>query len=608
VASAFAGLSTVSARVARGSLLAIALGAAACATAPGEPEPCASADAAAASDLEHEPPLAAADEPESARSLELERLLAEQLEAEGNLEEAYAATKRALAMDPDDAALLAHAAKLAFRVDAQQEARDYAERALEQKADDPWLRLFLAETYRGEGDLVRVIDVLTTPAGDPIDGEAAALLYQVWTEKGAHERARSVARWQVDAEPDVPAGWLNLAEATEKLGDPAGAEKILREADRRDPADVQFLAALAASRRGRGDRLGELGVLNELLERQPEDAASWVAKAEAEFDLGRGEQGRRSLARAEQLQPADLRTTMRIALLDLQRGAFADAEARLARVSELYPEQYEIAYYLGVARRRAGDAEGALLAFDRIAENHARFADGRVQVASILESRGEYAAARAEVERAQSQDNSRELAYYHASLVARGGDLAGGIAELEAMLRGGEEDAETLYNIGVLRGEARDLDAALAAMDRALALDPDHAGALNFVGYTWVERGERLDEAERLIERALAQRPGDGFISDSLGWLYFQRSRVAQDPREAARWLDRARATLERAHETSGGDPVISEHLGDVYLALGQKRTALAKYEQAVQQGPRLGEQPELAAKLERLRRELAPQ
>jgi len=589
-------------------LLALGLCAVGCATTPraSTPKP-APEDAAAA---EEPTPQRARDEQDAdaARSPELEFLLAQQLERDGKIDEAYVATKRALAKDPRDPYLLAHAAKLAFRQGDPKEARSLAEEALAQKSDDLWVRMFLADTYRGEGDLVRVIDVLTTPAGDPLDGEAAALLYQVWKEKGITERARAVARWQVDAEPEVPAGWLNLAEATEKLGDPAAAEKVLREADRRYPDEVQFLAALAASRRGRGDRLGELGVLNELLARAPGDAASWVAKAEAEFDLGRGEEGRRSLARAEELQPADLRTTMRIALLDLQRGAFADAEARLARVSELYPEQYEIAYYLGVARRRAGDEEGALLAFDRIAENHARFADGRVQVASILEGEGDFAAARAEVERAQARDNSRELTYYHASLVARGGDLAGGIAELEAMLRNGKEDAETLYNIGVMRGEARDLDAALAAMERALALDPDHAGALNFIGYAWVERGERLDEAEQLIERALAQKPGDGFISDSLGWLYFQRSRAAKDPRDVARWLDQARATLERAHEVSGGDPVISEHLGDVYLALGQKRTALAKYEQAVQQGPRLGEQPELSAKLERLRRELAPQ
>lgn len=542
-----------------------------------------------------------------ARTPELELLMAQRLEHEGKLEEAYQAYVRALDGDAQNASLLKHLAELAFRLDKQAEAREFAERAVASKSDDAWLPLFLGESYRADGDVARMESVLTSATGEPLSSDAAAVLYQAWLQSGELEKAGSVARWQTEVEPDVPAGWLNLAEISEQRGDAAGAEKILREADLRIPGALDFLAALANSRRGRGDRLGELGVLSELLARAPKDAASWLAKAEAEFDLGREEDGRRSLARAEELQPGDLRTSMRIALLDLQRGAFADAERRLASAAELYPEQYEIAYFLGVARRRLGDSEGALAAFDRIAEEHARFADGRVQVAGVLEAAGDHEAARIEVERAQRADNSRALTYYHASLLAKGGDLAGGIAELESMLRGEAEDAEALYNIGVLRGEAREAQAAIAAMERVLALEPNHAGALNFIGYSWAERGERLDEAQSLIERALAQRPEDGFITDSLGWVLFMRARAASDSREAARWLDQARAQLERAEQLTGGDPVISEHLGDVYAALGKKRTALQKYEQAVAQTPRAGEQPELQQKLERLRRELAP-
>lgn len=590
----------------RWGVLALALGAAACATSTPQN---ASPPQVLPEAERQSPALPEAREPE--KPPELEFLLAQRLEQDGDLAGALAASERALAGDPDDAFLMTHVAQLAFRLGDGTKARELAERAHAKHADDPWLRAFLAQAYRAEGDLTRVVDVLTTAAGDPIDGDAAALLYSVWLEKGIYEQARRVARWQVDTEPELPASWLNLAEATEKLGDAAGAEKLLREADRKHPEEVQFLAAIAAIRRGRGDRLGELGVLNELLARAPEDAASWLAKAEAEFDLGREADGHRSLAQAEQHQPDDLRTTMRIALLDLQRGAFEDAERRLARVSELYPEQYEIAYFLGVSRRRSGDVEGALLAFDRIAEGHARFADGRVQVASILEAEGDFVGARGEIERAQAVENTQQLAYYHASLLAKGGDVAGGIAELEAMRKGGPEEAETLYNIGVIRGEARDVAGALASMDQALALDPEHAGALNFVGYSLAERGERLDEAQALIERALAQRPGDGFVTDSLGWVLFQRSRAslaAGDASAAARWLESARAKLEEAHALTGGDPVVSEHLGDVYLALGKKRVALEKYEQAVAQTPRAGEQPELGAKLERLRRELGAQ
>ncbi len=587
-------------------LLALALWTAACATPGGAPEAPARAPAPGSETAlapERAAPPAQPEEP-----AELAFLRAKRLEEDGDLAGAFDALAKLAERDPDDAYLLTHLAQLAFRLERGDAARDYAERARAKGGDDPWLRAFLAQTYLDAGDLTRVVDVLTTPAGDPVDGDAAAQLYRVWMQKGITEQARRVARWQVDAEPEIPASWLNLAEVTAKLGDAASAEKILREADRKIPGEVQFLSEIAGLRRARGDRLGELGILNELLARAPKDGASWLAKAEAEFDLGREEEGRRSLALAEEHQPDDLRTTMRIALIDLQRGAFPDAERRLARVSELYPEQFEIAYFLGVARRRMGDAEGALLAFDRIPDDHARFADGRVQVAGILETRGDFAGARIEIESAQAKHNARPLAYYHASLVAKGGDVAGGIAELEAMLHGGPEDAETLYNLGILRGEARDVAGAIATMEKALALEPDHAGALNFIGYSLAERGERLDDAQAFIERALAKSPDDGFIADSLGWVFYQRSRAARaagDAAGAAAWLEKARAKLEEAHVLTGGDPVVSEHLGDVYLALGKRKLALEKYELAVAQTPRAGEQPELAAKLERLRREL---
>jgi tetratricopeptide (TPR) repeat protein len=145
-------------------------------------------------------------------------------------------------------------------------------------------------------------------------------------------------------------------------------------------------------------------------------------------------------------------------------------------------------------------------------------------------------------------------------------------------------------------------------MQRALARNPDNASALNYIGYTWAERGLRLDEAERMINRAIELRPEDGFIVDSLGWVYYMRARplLQRGPsREATRYLERALAELERADRLTGGDPVISEHLGDTYLLLDQKQRALEHFEEALSLEPREGEQPHLLQKFEDLRKEL---
>jgi tetratricopeptide (TPR) repeat protein len=145
-------------------------------------------------------------------------------------------------------------------------------------------------------------------------------------------------------------------------------------------------------------------------------------------------------------------------------------------------------------------------------------------------------------------------------------------------------------------------------MERALAENPDNADALNFIGYTWAENGQRLDEAEAYIVRAIELRPDNGYIVDSLGWVYYMRARpLMESGNEAAgrKWLDRAVEELERAHELTGGDPVISEHLGDTYLLMNEPRRALDKFEEAALMGPRTDEQPNLHEKLESLRREL---
>jgi Flp pilus assembly protein TadD len=100
-----------------------------------------------------------------------------------------------------------------------------------------------------------------------------------------------------------------------------------------------------------------------------------------------------------------------------------------------------------------------------------------------------------------------------------------------------------------------------------LELNPDNGPALNFLGYTLAERGENLDEAEKLIRRALEIHPNDGFFVDSLGWVYYQRGEYPAAVRE-----------LERASKLAGSDPVISEHLADAYVKVGRMEDAIRAY------------------------------
>ena len=123
-----------------------------------------------------------------------------------------------------------------------------------------------------------------------------------------------------------------------------------------------------------------------------------------------------------------------------------------------------------------------------------------------------------------------------------------------------------------------------AELRAILDADPDHAGACNDLGYHLADQGRDLDEAERLIRRAVAvdradrRRAGDpepesAAYLDSLGWVLFRKG----DPAGARDWLERAAAMPDGAT-----DPTVWDHLGDVYFRLGDKAKAKAHWEAAL--------------------------
>lgn len=112
-------------------------------------------------------------------------------------------------------------------------------------------------------------------------------------------------------------------------------------------------------------------------------------------------------------------------------------------------------------------------------------------------------------------------------------------------------------------------------LKRAVEIAPEEPIALNYLGYSWVERGINLDEAFTMIEKAVALRPQSGAIIDSLGWAHYQRG----DYQEALPHLEKA-AALEP------GDPTVTDHLGDVYWRLGREVEARFQWTRALELSP----------------------
>ena len=127
-------------------------------------------------------------------------------------------------------------------------------------------------------------------------------------------------------------------------------------------------------------------------------------------------------------------------------------------------------------------------------------------------------------------------------------------------------------------------------METVLKLDPDNADAINFIGYSYADRGIHLLKAEEMIKKALRLKPGNGYITDSLGWVYFKQNQN-----------DLAIKYLKEASAIIPDDPLIAEHLGDALAKKGMIEEALETYQRALKLNPKL---VGISAKIEKLLKE----
>jgi tetratricopeptide (TPR) repeat protein len=141
------------------------------------------------------------------------------------------------------------------------------------------------------------------------------------------------------------------------------------------------------------------------------------------------------------------------------------------------------------------------------------------------------------------------------------------------------------YSRGTCYERLKKWPAAEADLQLALRLSPDQALVLNYLGYSWIDQNRNLRQGLALIEKAVRQKPDDGYIVDSLGWAYFRQGNF----KEAAKHL-------ERAVELRPEDPVLNDHLGDAYWRVGREREARFQWDQALTLKP----EPEDVEKIKR--------
>ena len=151
-----------------------------------------------------------------------------------------------------------------------------------------------------------------------------------------------------------------------------------------------------------------------------------------------------------------------------------------------------------------------------------------------------------------------------------------------------QRDNWTLFYFrGICFERSKQWPKAEADFKKALELYPDQPLVLNYLGYSWVDQGINLEEAFKMLRRAVELRPNDGYIVDSLGWAHYKLGQYAE-----------ATQTLERAISLKPADPVLNDHLGDAYWQVDRRIEARFQWNHARDMGPEPEDLPAILKKI----------
>jgi tetratricopeptide (TPR) repeat protein len=251
-----------------------------------------------------------------------------------------------------------------------------------------------------------------------------------------------------------------------------------------------------------------------------------------------------------------------------------------------------VRYYLGAAYTEKEALDQAISEFKKISPESNLFADSRRSIVLILRKQKKVEEGiRILEESIQIKPNEGELYLILAALFEKENQLQKALTTLQNGLDRNKENVDIHFQLGAVYDKIGDFEKMVVHMKEILRLNPDHADALNYLGYSYADRGIHLEEALELLQKAMALKPNTGYITDSLGWLYFKLG-------------DYGRATieLEKASQLTPDDPVITEHLADSYIKMKQIQKAMELYEKALNLDPTPDQMERLKKKINELK------
>jgi tetratricopeptide (TPR) repeat protein len=501
--------------------------------------------------------------------------------------------------------------------------------------------LWLARLYRLENQHDKAEEVLRSLLKNDAENEAGLeQLTQLLLDEGKSGEAISLLEG-ITAKSPSPTLLDLLGDAYTQTKDLAKAEEAYRQAADLEPSELSHERGLGQTLLAEEKYPEALKVYQRLAELMPDDPDVYLRLGQIYRELHQMDKAEEALVKARQYSPGSLDVMYNEAMLYQAQGRFDDAIRVLSEaVAEVKAQSASMPSrkrFLGVLYQQLGQLyrdtqnyQAAVSTYEEL--GHLGEDEDRRARLLIMDTyrmaKDLPKALQAGKEALAKYPKDPEIKSNYALLLGETSETDEAVKLLRTQLANTAADRETYLNIAQIYERARRykeaeeaartaeamssprdnemtwfllgaiyerqklFDKAEVEFKKALEVNPKSAAVLNYYGYMLGDLGIRLDEAQSLVQRALAEDPYNGAYLDSLGWVYYKQNKLSD-----------AETTLRKAVDREGHDPTIHSHLGDVYAKSGRPELAAAEWEKSLAEWKRVlpaDVEPEKVAEVEK--------
>ena len=520
----------------------------ACAAAP-HPQEAASAGAA---------PKKPAVAPAADASASYHFLLGYQAELAQDNEKAIQEYRAVLKTDPNSRSVKARLAGIYFGLGDLANAVRYAEEVGEGTGQDAQQLTQMAGILASAGKPDRALRLLDLAIErDPGQGDAYFPKAIILVNQKRLAEAEQTAQQGLKVSPESPIGHYYLGRIFLESGKQEEALASFERAIAVNAAFEPAYLAQASLYETRQEREKAIAVLKRYLERvnpNNKDIRQHLIQLYVNTKDYAG--GLAELDKMLAEEPGDLDAQLRMALIYGEKREFPKAIELLQAVLKARPAELKVRDYLGYLYEETKEFPKAVEAYQFNIQLDPSYADSHMHLGVLQYRLKNYPAAithLTEATRINPKQPEPFIVLGLAHLQAEQFDTA--LSAFEEGLRHHPKNADLHFNLGTAYDKLNRFDDVVKSMESALSLDPHHADALNYLGYSYAERGVKVEQALSLTRQAVALKPDNGYYVDSLGWAFYKAGQ-----------FNEALTEIKRAVALVGDDPVIYEHLGEIYV------------------------------------------